>query len=154
MNGCLSTVTVSSTTPCPVKNRFCYSYKAPGFINTNCKPVVTATNAYLSSISCTSGVMSGVSERTRILVIQSSMQSNSALQCMIQNTIQQSTMISDQIYSQLLQAGAQRYLPYQPYVYPVLPLSVIQLQMATANVGVPVTPITCLTGKGNQTITS
>jgi hypothetical protein len=73
---------------------------------------------------------------------------------MVQCTIQQSTILSNQIYSQLIQAGAQRYLPYQPYIFPVVPSSVTQLQMATANVGVPMTPITCQSGKGNQTVTS
>lgn len=79
----------------------------------------------------------------------------STLMCAaIQNTIQNTSSISNQLYSQLLQVGAQRYTPYQPYVYPVIPSSVTQLQMATVNVGVPVTPITCLTGKGNQTVTT
>lgn len=153
----LSTITVSSIASCEsnkyIKNRFCYSYTAPGFINTNCKPVVAATNAYLSSISCSSGIMSGATERSRILARQSCF-SSIATACMVQCTIQQSTILSNQIYSQLIQAGAQRYLPYQPYIFPVVPSSVTQLQMATANVGVPMTPITCQSGKGNQTVTS
>lgn len=72
----------------------------------------------------------------------------------IQSTIQNSNAISAQIYSQLLDINKRRYEPYQPYIYPVIPSSVIQLQMATANVGVPMTPITCLSGKGNQYITT
>jgi hypothetical protein len=137
------------------KNRFCYNYKAKGFINPVCKPVITASSAYLSSITCTTA-MSGVSQGTLLQMKQQSCiqkQTNTILTSTIQSTIQNSDAISNQVYSQLLQAGAERNNAYRPYIYPVVPLSVIQLQMATANVGVPMMPITCLTGKGNQYVT-
>jgi len=139
-----------------VRNRFCYNYKAPGTINTCCTPVITASSAYLSSITCTTA-MSGVSQGTFLLQTQQAcqqVQPNARLASTIQYTIQNASAISAQANSQLLQLQKDRYLPYQPYVYPVVPISVIQLQMATANVGVPVTPITCASGKGNQTLTT
>ena len=140
-------------------NRFCYNYKAPGFIQPCCPPVVAATNSYLSSISCLTLITNGQTKTTQSALLayreKCFLQNRtSTTQCnTIQSTIQNTNAISDSIYSQLVQLGKDRYTPYQPYIYPVVPLSVIQLQMATANVGVPMTPITCLTGKGNQTVT-
>jgi hypothetical protein len=137
------------------KNRFCYNYNPQGFINPVCKPIITASSEYLSSIICTTA-MSGVSQGTLLQMRQQSCiqrATGSILANTIHSTIQNSDAISNQVYSQLLQAGAERNNAYRPYIYPVVPVSVMQLQMATANVGVPMMPITCLTGKGNQYIT-
>lgn len=140
-----------------MKNRFCYNYKAPGFIQPCCKPVVAATNAYLSSISCGSGVISGQTQSVLLQLKQEACigsQWSTLMSSTIQSTIQNSNAISAQVYAQLLDVNKRRYEPYQPYIYPVIPSSVIQLQMATANVGVPMSVITCLSGKGNQYITT
>lgn len=140
-----------------MKNRFCYNYKAPGFIQPCCKPVVAATNAYLSSISCGSGVISGQTQSALLQLKQEACigsQWSTLMSSTIQSTIQNSNAISAQVYAQLLDVNKRRYEPYQPYIYPVIPSSVIQLQMATANVGVPMSVITCLSGKGNQYITT
>ena len=140
-----------------MKNRFCYNYKAPGFVQPCCKPVVAATNAYLSSISCGSGVISGQTQSALLQLKQQACvgsQWSTVISSTIQSTIQNSNAISAQVYAQLLDVNKRRYEPYQPYIYPIIPSSVIQLQMATANVGVPMTVITCLSGKGNQYITT
>ncbi len=140
-----------------MKNRFCYNYKAPGFIQPCCKPVVAATNAYLSSISCGSGMISGQTQSALLQLKQEACigsQWSTLMSSTIQSTIQNSNAISAQVYAQLLDVNKRRYEPYQPYIYPVIPSSVIQLQMATANVGVPMSVITCLSGKGNQYITT
>ena len=140
-----------------MKNRFCYNYKAPGFIQPCCKPVVAATNAYLSSISCGTGVISGQTQSALLQLKQEACigsQWSTLMSSTIQSTIQNSNAISAQVYAQLLDVNKRRYEPYQPYIYPVIPSSVIQLQMATANVGVPMSVITCLSGKGNQYITT
>lgn len=47
----------------------------------------------------------------------------------------------------------QRYAPYRPRVVEVMPQSVIDLQMRTANVGVPVPTMTIADCKGIQFIT-
>jgi len=140
-----------------MNNRFCYNYKAPGFVQPCCKPVVAATNAYLSSISCGSGVISGQTQSALLQLKQQACvgsQWSTVISSTIQSTIQNSNAISAQVYAQLLDVNKRRYEPYQPYIYPVIPSSVTQLAMATANVGVPKTVITCLSGKGNQYITT
>jgi hypothetical protein len=139
-----------------MQNRFCHKYKAPGFIQPYCKPVVAATNAYLSSMSCASGVISG---QTQSVLLQ--MKEQACIQaerstlhtCTLHSTVQNTSNITAELYAQLVEIGKQRYIPYKPYIPPVIPSSVMQLQMATVNVGVPMTVITCLSGKGNQTIT-
>ncbi len=103
-----------------------------------------------------SGVVNGQTQSAFLLGKESTLKKtniNTMCATTVQSTIQNTDMITNQLYAQLLQVQQQRYQPYQPYNPPVIPLSVIQLQMATANVGVPVTPITCKSGKGNQFIT-
>jgi len=140
-----------------MKNRFCYNYKAPGFVQPYCKPVVAATNAYLSSMSCASGVISGQTQSVLLQMKEQACiqaQQSTIHTCTLNSTIQNSTDISAQLYAQLVEIGKQRYIPYKPFIPPFIPLSVMELEMATANVGVPMTVITCLSGKGNQIITS
>ena len=137
-------------------SRCCYNYKPQGFIQPCCEPIIAATNEYMSSISCMSGVVNGQTQSAFLLGKESALKKtniNTMCATTVQSTIQNTDMITNQLYAQLLQVQQQRYQPYQPYNPPVIPLSVIQLQMATANVGVPITPITCKSGKGNQFIT-
>jgi hypothetical protein len=140
-------------------SRCCYHYKPQGFIQTCCPPIIAATNEYISSISCQSRIVNGQTQTTQsafLLAKETALKNrntNTMCAMTVQSTIQHTDTITNQLYAQLLQVQQQRYQPYQPYNPPVIPLSVIQLQMATANVGVPVTPITCKSGKGNQFVT-
>ncbi len=72
----------------------------------------------------------------------------------VQSTIANSTIIANTIYGQLLQVRQQRYEPYQPYMPPVIPPSVMELQMNTVNVGVPHSFFTAKDCKGVQYVTS
>jgi len=76
-----------------------------------------------------------------------------ARQQVILSTLANAASIQQTIGTQLAQLNVQRYEPYQPYVYPVVPLSVQQLQMATANVGNPMPPITVMDCKANFSVT-
>lgn len=71
----------------------------------------------------------------------------------IQSTIANAAAINSTIYSQLLNVKAQRYVPYQPYIPPVIPSSVMELQMMTANVGNPMPPMTIMNCRGSQFVT-
>jgi hypothetical protein len=70
------------------------------------------------------------------------------------NTQQNLDTINQQLTAQLLQLRKDRYQPYQPYIPPVIPSSVIQLDMQTRNVGVPVPVMTIARCKGNQFVTT
>jgi hypothetical protein len=141
------------------KSRFCYSYKPPGVIDQCCLPIVCASTDYLSFQT----IPTIINNSTR--TIESSLlqaaqqqiyQKNQAAQQQrtLQTTLTNTSSITDQILNQLADLRNQRYVPYKPYVYPVMPQSVIDLQMRTANVGVPVPVFTMASCKGSQFVTT
>lgn len=142
------------------KSRFCYNYKAPGFIQPCCKPVVCASSTYLDAIASTPSIVNGETRTTQRSLLAARQKSvlQDAAQASITSTIkytqENAAAISAEIQGQLDQLTTQRYAPYQPYIYPVVPVSVMQLQMATANVGVPMSFFTAMDCKGNQTVTT
>ena len=142
------------------KSRFCYNYKAPGFIQPCCKPVVCASSTYLNAIASTPSIVNGETRTTQRSLLAAKQKSvlqdanQASITSTIQYTQQNAAAISAQIQGQLDQLTIQRYVPYQPYIYPVVPVSVMQLRMATANVGVPMSFFTAMNCKGNQFITT
>jgi hypothetical protein len=142
------------------KSRFCYNYKAPGFIQPCCKPVVCASSTYLNAIASTPSIVNGETRTTQGSLLAAKQKSvlqdaaQASITSTIQYTQQNAAAISAQIQGQLDQLTVQRYVPYQPYIYPVVPVSVMQLQMATANVGVPMSFFTAMDCKGNQFVTT
>jgi hypothetical protein len=142
------------------KSRFCYNYKPQGFVNNCCTPQVCATNSYLSTISTLPNVMNNntrTSEQSLLLATQRRciMDTNAINQAStLLYNIQNSTIIQSTLYGELVDLRLQRYLPYRPYIPPVIPLSVIQLQMKTANVGVPMSFFTIADCKGSQSVTT
>jgi len=142
------------------KSRFCYNYKAPGFIQPCCKPVVCASSTYLNAIASTPSIVNGETRTTQGSLLAAKQKSilqdanQASITSTIQYTQQNAAAISAQIQGQLDQLTIQRYVPYQPYIYPVVPVSVMQLQMATANVGVPMSFFTAMDCKGNQFVTT
>ena len=140
--------------------RFCYSYQPPGFIENCCVPPVCATNETLLISSTLPPVVNNntqTTERSLLLygqqqVLIDSYQTNADQA--YQNTQQNLSTINRQLNAQLIQLGKDRLLPYQTYVAPVIPSSVIQLNMQTRNVGVPVPVATIARCKGNQFVTT
>jgi len=61
--------------------------------------------------------------------------------------------ITSTIQSELRMLQEERYTPYRPRAVEVMPQSVIDLQMRTANVGVPVPTMTIANCKGIQFVT-
>jgi hypothetical protein len=147
---------------CPplLKCRFCYSYKPPGLVEPTCIPVVCATDQFLSSISLLPEVTNNSTRTTESALLQAMIKKQQ--QCIIQDTTNstiQSTItnaaaINENIFNELVNLKNQRYVPYQPYIYPVVPPSVMELQMRTANVGVGVSPDTIMNCRGNQFVTT
>ena len=141
--------------------RFCYSYKPPGIGGqTWCEPPVCTTNSTLSSLASLPPVVnnsSRTSERSLLLHQQRLFLQEvnaTAVASTVQDTLANSTTIASTLYGQLLQVRQDRFLPYQPYVPPVIPPSVIQLQMNTVNVGVPHSFFTIADCKGSQSVTT
>jgi hypothetical protein len=139
--------------------RFCYSYKPQGFIQPYCPPIVSATNQTLSSISSIPSIVNNNVHKSEGILLLASQRAfaqcayTATNRSTVQSTISNATAINSTIYSQLLDVRTQRYTPYQPYIYPLLPSSVIDLQMATANVGNPMPPMTIFNCKRSQFVT-
>ena len=142
--------------------RFCYHYKPPGLTEKCCPPVICAStmtpmvstittiasNPSMNSAQATEQSLLLASQRQYELEIQSTIIGST-----IQSTIENSAAITAQLQTQLEDITFQRYAPYRPYIYPVMPSSVMELAMRTANVGNPMPPITILDCKGNQFVT-
>ena len=145
---------------CNNKCRFCYSYKPPGPIDTCCEIKQCSTEGYISSVASQPNIINNstrTSERTLLLQQQQQFLLSVAennINSTIQNTINNSSIITSTIYGQLLNIRLQRYEPYQPYIPPVMPAHVMQLQMNTANAGVPMSFFTIADCKGVQSVTT
>ena len=61
--------------------------------------------------------------------------------------------IASTLQDEIVLLREQRYEPYRPRVVEVMPQSVLDLQMRTANVGVPIPTMTIANCKGIQFIT-
>jgi hypothetical protein len=142
------------------KSRFCYSYKPPGLVEPCCVPVRCATNEHLGLVSSLRMVTfnsTRTSERSLLLYNQQQYLQGvqeATVSSIIQSTIANSAVITSTLQGQRELVAQNRYLPYRPYVPPCLPSSVIQLQMATANAGVPMSFFTAADCKGVQSVTT
>jgi hypothetical protein len=143
--------------------RFCYSYTpqiVTSTITSCCKPIVCATNEYISSISALPNVVNNntrTSERSLLLYNQQQYLQEvnaAAINQVVASTTANANSITSTIQGQLLGIRNQRYEPYQPYIYPVVPQSVIDLQMQTRNAGVPHSVFTIANCKGSQFVTT
>ena len=126
----------------------CFSYVKPGFIDNCCVPVYS--NVY-------STVQTPTTQRSLLLANQNQFyQCNyvSAVTSTLQYTQNNTSTITDTLYGQILELKQARYQPYQPYIPPVVPSSVVQLQMNTVNVGVPHSVFTIADCNGSQTVTT
>ena len=76
----------------------------------------------------------------------------------VNNTLQyinnNNASIENMLYGELLAVKNNRYQPYQPYIPPFIPPSVINLEMNTVNVGVPHSFFTMANCKGSQSVTT
>lgn len=151
----METATVNYNNKC----RFCYSYTPPKQIDSCCipKPCTNEDLLVVSSLQCVTNNSTRTSERSLLLQLQRQyLEENTStlINNTLQSTLQNSSAITSTIYGQLLQIRQDRTLPYRTYSPPVIPLSVIQLQMATVNVGVPQSFFTIMDCKGSQSVTT
>lgn len=143
------------------KSRFCYSYKPPSAVEVCCPTPNNKTADQLSTIRTIPSIINNSTQTSdRTLLLQQQKQFTlQSLQMVTQSTIlytlQNQDYITSTLNTQLITLQKDRYVPFQPYIYPVIPLSVTQLQMATANVGVPMPDLTgCAKAKGSQFTTT
>jgi len=135
------------------KCRFCYSYKPPGNVDKCCVPTIcNETNITISTVENTR-----TTERSLLLANQNKRYEynyKNAVNSSITYTEEHNAAITSTLYGQLVQIRLDRYQPYQPYMPPVIPPSVMQLEMNTVNVGVPASFFTIANCKGSQSVTT
>ena len=132
--------------------RFCYSYKPPGFIQPVCDISINLTTMSSQSTIVNNNTQTSCSALLLARQQQFQLQNQSTiLSSTLVSTINNAESINQSMYSQLLNLRNQRYVPYQPYVPEVVPESVIQLKMMTANVGNRMPEI--MKCKGSQSVT-
>jgi hypothetical protein len=142
------------------KSRFCYAYTPQGPIDNCCQPTVCADNTFLQTVSSLPMVVNNntkTTERSLLLgVQQQNYQANysTAVNSTLQYTTQNINAISNTIYGQMLGVRQSRYEPYQPIIPMCPPQSVIDLQMNTRNIGVPMPVFTIANCKGSQSVTT
>jgi hypothetical protein len=140
--------------------RFCYNYKPPGPIDTCCAPTICTTSTEIAIRASIPDVVNNstqTSQQSLLLAKQrqylQDVQAKKIAQLVLATQANQQK-INKQIEGELAQLKAERYQPYQPYIYPTVPRSVMELQMATANVGNPMPPATIASCKGSQFVTT
>jgi hypothetical protein len=124
----------------------CYNYK-PYIFNPTCYPTTTCN---VDLISTTSGVPCGLSSQTLLNTqLQTYLECNASTITgeSYQDNIVNQGIISTTIYSEFLNYGQNRFNKYIRWQPPVIPQSVIDLQMQTANVGVPRTIVEPCSGR-------
>ncbi len=142
------------------KCRFCYSYTPQGPVENCCVPQVCATNEHIALVSSLPVVTNNshkTTERSLLLATQQQwFQANNTNQVssIVSSTIANSVTITSTLQGQLIGIQRDRYLPYRPYIPEVIPQSVIDLQMNTANAGVPHSVFTIANCKGVQFVTT
>ena len=139
------------------RSRFCYAYTPPGVIDKCCNTPIMTGNTLATTISSVIYNSGQTTEQSLLLGAQQQyFRDNSAAitSTIVQSTIANNDVITSTIYGQLYQLRANRYEPYKPYIYPVVPQSVVDLQMNTVNTGVPHSFFTCANNKGVQFVTT
>lgn len=136
--------------------RFCYSYKPQGLIQPTCSQPQMPNLSIISTqtmLTNHSGQTNSSALLKTMTINSQSQHQSTILSSTIQATIANASIISSTLQGELYQLQAQRYVPYQPYIPPVIPSSVTDLIMKTANVGNPMPPINMATCRGSQSVT-
>jgi len=133
--------------------RFCYSYTPPGIKETCCpdppcipSEIEPPANR-IGSQTTEQSLLQAIVQKQQLEIQQTAQQTT------LQNILANEATITKTLQNELVQVAAQRYQPYQPYIYPVIPRSVLEFEMRTANVGNPMPPITIADCKGSQFVT-
>ena len=71
----------------------------------------------------------------------------------LENIQTNSSIIASTLQNELVLLQQQRYEPYRPRMVEITPVSVLELQMRTAYVGVPIPTMTIANCKGIQFVT-
>jgi len=120
-------------------------------------PCTASTLSSCASLSTVTFLQTRSSEQSSLLgrveQYQRDQQQQRVLQTLSTLTAN-ATQVNDAFQRQWVDQVQLRYQPYQPYQPPIVPVSVMELEMRTRNVGVPIPTMAIANCKGSQFVTS
>lgn len=150
----------------PTSSRFCYttlkgqgSQTGAGCCSTEQQPITAETLSTMASLPCVINNSRGTTSQSLLLsncYLQpnESTQRLSAIQAKVSTLLGTAPEVDDTLRRQLAAETSTRYDPYRPRIPEFIPSSVLELEMRTRNVGVPVPVMTIAKCKGVQFITT
>jgi hypothetical protein len=141
-------------------SRFCYSYTRattqPFCCAAQPQPITFSTLSTMATLSTVVFNSNGATSQALLQATTTSQQRQQQQQTVEQKVstlIGSSDQITRTLQSQLANEAETRYTPYRPIVPEFIPSSVMELEMRTRNVGVPVPTMTIANCKGVQFVT-
>jgi hypothetical protein len=139
-------------------SRFCYSYLRSPSEPLCCtdQPITCSTLSVMATLSTVVFNSKGTTSQVLLQSIQGCQQQQlqqRSVEQKVSTLIGSSAQITNTIERQLANEVETRYNPYRPIVPEFIPPSVMELEMRTRNVGVPVPTMTIANCKGVQFVT-
>lgn len=143
------------------QSRFCYSTLRRPYDPLCCaveqQPITPSLLSTISSLPCAVNNSRGATSQALLLsncYLNRQEQQQSSIQQKVSTIYAESQKIDDALRRQLAVEAETRYNPYRPRYPEVIPSSVLELEMRTRNVGVPIPTMTIANCKGVQFVTS
>lgn len=133
-----------------------YVHRIPQPLCCDTLPMTAETLSTLSTLSTVTNNSKGATSQTylqftTLRTLQD--QRQQAIEAHVSTLLGQSTLIQRDLERQQAAQVEVRYQPYRPFIPEFIPSSVMELEMRTRNVGVPVPTMTIANCKGVQFVT-
>lgn len=142
------------------RSRFCYSTLRRPYDPLCCpveqQPITPEILSTISSLPCVINNSRGTTSQALLLsncYLKQQEQQQSTIEQKVSTIYAESQRIDDALRRQLAAEAESRYNPFRPRYPEFIPSSVIELEMRTRNVGVPIPTMTIANCKGVQFVT-
>ena len=142
------------------RSRFCYSTLRRPYEPLCCsveqEPITPSVLSTLSSLPCVVNNSRGATSQALLLsncYLRQQEQQQSTIEQKVSTIYAESQQIDDALRRQLAAEAESRYNPFRPRIPEFIPSSVVELEMRTRNVGVPIPTMTIANCKGVQFVT-